>query len=125
VRFNRLVARLVASPAHRVVPSGLTRIVYTGPVSGSAVCLPVLSVADGHRFLVLAGRPEHKRWWRTFRRPQPARLTRAGHTYDVTGQVLAGPQRGDALTAYLAVHPRSGRGVGPDTPLIAFTPSSP
>jgi hypothetical protein len=121
VRFNEVVFRLIVSRAHRVMPSGLTAIAYTGPVSGRAVCLPVQSVADGNRFLVVAGRPEQKRWWRAFRCPAPARLTRAGCRYDVMGQVLTGLERTDALTVYLAAHPRSGRGIGPTTPVIAFT----
>jgi hypothetical protein len=125
MRFNRLVARLIDSPAHYLMPSGLTRIAYTGRVSGRAVCLPVQSVADGSRFLVVAGRPEHKRWWRTFRRPQPALLTRAGCSYAVMGQVLTGAERTGALTVYLAAHPRSGGGIGSNTPVIAFTPSLP
>jgi hypothetical protein len=121
VRFNELIMRLIESPAYHVMPSGLTRIAYTGPVSGRPICLPVQSVADASRFLVVAGRPEHKRWWRTFSRPRQARLTRAGCRYDVMGQVLSGPERTEAITVYMAAHPRSGRGVGPDTPVIAFT----
>jgi len=124
VRFNKLVLGLVESPAYHLMPRGLTRIAYTGPVSGKAVCLPVQSVADEGRFLVVAGRPEQKRWWRTFRRPQPARLTRGGRCYDVIGQVLAGPERTDAVTVYLAAQPGSARGIGPNTPVIAFTRSS-
>jgi hypothetical protein len=102
VRFNELVLRLIESPAHHLMPSGLNRIAYTGPVSGEAVRLPVHSVADGSRFLVVACRPEQKRWWRTFRCPQRARLTRAGRRYDVIGRVLTSQQRADALTLYTA-----------------------
>ncbi|MCW2766640.1 MAG: hypothetical protein JWO11_2599 [Nocardioides sp.] len=120
MRFNGLVLRLIGGPAYRLLPSGLTEISYTGPVSGSAVRLPAQSVLDGSRFLVVAGRPEHKRWWRTFRRPQPARLMRGGRGYDVMGQVLEGPDRADALTSYLAARPGSSRGIGPSTPVIAF-----
>jgi hypothetical protein len=100
VWVNELVLRLANSPAHHLMPIGLIRIAYTGSISGRAVCLPVRSVADESRFLVVAGRPERKRWWRTFRCPQPARLTRAGCRYDVMGQVS-------------------------NTPVIAFTRSSP
>jgi hypothetical protein len=121
VRFNELVLRLIESPAHHLMPSGLNRIAYTGPVSGEAVRLPVHSVADGSRFLVVACRPEQKRWWRTFRCPQRARLTRAGRRYDVIGRVLTSQERADALTLYTAAQLSSARGINVNTPVIAFT----
>jgi hypothetical protein len=43
MRFNRLVLRLSEGPAHRLLPSGLTRISYTGPVSSSDIRLPAQS----------------------------------------------------------------------------------
>jgi hypothetical protein len=120
MRFNGLVLRLIEGPAHRLLPSGLTEISYTGPVSGSAIRLPAHSVVDGDRFLVVAGHPYRKRWWRAFRRPQSALLVRDGSRYDVTGHVLAGSERPRALEAYLVAHPGSRRGIGPETPVIAF-----
>jgi hypothetical protein len=120
MRFNSLVLRLINSSAHRLLPGGLTEISYTGSVSGKAIRLPAQSVADGRRFLVVAGRPEHKRWWRSFRRPRLAGLVRGGRRYDVIGQVLSGSERDDAMAKYLAAHPGSRRGMGPETPVIAF-----
>jgi hypothetical protein len=120
MRFNQLVLRLIEGPAHRLLPSGLTRISYTGPVSGRDIRFPAQSVVDGSRFLVVAGRPQGKRWWRSFRRPQRARLMRGGRQYEVIGQVLTGPERAGALTSYLAAHRGSRRLIGPETPVIAF-----
>jgi hypothetical protein len=120
VWFNQLVLKLLAGPGQHLLPRGLTQISYIGPVSGRAIRLPAQSVADGNRFLVVAGRAEHKRWWRSFRAPRPARLLRGGHRYDVTGRILAGPERTAALTTYLAAHPGTRRGIGPQTPVIAF-----
>jgi hypothetical protein len=120
MRFNGLVLRLLEGRAYRLLPSGLTEICYTGPVSGSAIHLPAQSVVDGNRFLVVAGRPERKRWWRAFRSPQPARLLRGGSRYDVTGRVLEDAERFAALEAYLAAHPGGRRGIAPDTPVVAF-----
>jgi hypothetical protein len=117
---NGLVLRLLEGRANRLLPGGLTEICYTGPVSGSAVHLPAQSVVDGNRFLVVAARPEGKQWWRAFRRAQPARLLRGGSRYDVTGQVLAGSERSAALETYLVAHPGSRRGIGPETPVVAF-----
>jgi hypothetical protein len=124
VRFNGVVLRLIDSPARRLMPSGLTQIAYTGPVSGETVRLPVYSVAEGSRFLVVAGRPEHKRWWRTFRHPRLARLTRAGRCDDVVGQILAGSDRVSALAVCTAAQSSSRRGIDASTPVIAFTRSA-
>jgi hypothetical protein len=120
MRFNPLVLRLINSSAHRLLPSGLTEISYTGAVSGRAIRLPAQSVADGRRFLVVAGRPEHKRWWRSFRGPRSAGLMRGGRHYNVIGQVLSGSERAEALTKYLAAHPGSRRAIEAETPVIAF-----
>jgi hypothetical protein len=120
MRLNRMVLRLIEGRAYRLVPSGLTEISYTGPVSGGAIRLPAHSVVDGSRFLVVAGRPERKRWWRSFRRPLAARLVRGGVRYEVVGHVLAGPDRAAALIAYLAACPGNRSGIGPETPVIAF-----
>jgi hypothetical protein len=114
------VLRLLDSPAYHLLPGGFTAISYTRPVSGRAFRLPAQSVVDGGRFLVVAGRPERKRWWRSFRRAHPARLVRCGSRFDVTGHMLAGSERSGALAAYLVAHPASRRGIGPGTPVIAF-----
>jgi hypothetical protein len=118
--FNELVLRLLNRPAYRLLPTDLTQISNSGPVSGRPIRLPAQCVADGARFLVVAGRPERKRWWRSFSRPQPARLVRGGRCYDVTGRVLTGPERDVALAAYLLARPGARRGIGPATPIIAF-----
>jgi hypothetical protein len=123
--FNGLILWLIEGPAYRLLPDALTEISYTGPVSGSAIHLPAHSVMDGSRFLVVAGRPERKRWWRAFRHPQPARLVRGGCRYDVTGHVLVGPERPGAVGAYISAHRGSLRAIGPETPVIAFERTSP
>ena len=125
MRVNGLVLWLIDGPAHRVLPRGLTEISYTGPVSGRAIRLPAQSVVDGNQFVVMAGRPDRKRWWRAFRHPQPARLVRDGSSYDVNGQVLTGTPRSAALTAYLVAHPGSRRAAGPETPVVVFTKVAP
>lgn len=118
--LNGLVLRLIDGPAHRLMPRAIIAISYTGPVSGRAIRLPAQSARDGNRFLVVAGRPETKRWWRSFRDPHPARLVCDGLPHDVTGHVLTGAPRDRAVATYLAANPRSRRGVGPRTPVIAF-----
>ena len=125
MRFNSLVLRLIESPAHRLLPDALTEISYTGHISGRAIRLPAQSVADGHRFLVVAGRPESKRWWRNFRSPRSARLVRGGRRYDVVGRVLSGSERADALTKYLTTRPGSRRFTTAETPVIAFATVAP
>ncbi len=68
MRLNGLVLRLIESPLHRLLPGGLTEISYARPTAGNTIRLPAQSVTDVSRFLVVAGRPERKRWWRAFRR---------------------------------------------------------
>lgn len=123
--LNALVMRLIKGPGHRLLPEGLTAISYTGPISGHHISFPAQSVADGSRFLVVAARPERKRWWRAFRHPQPARLVRDGSRFDVTGHLLEGAERGAAVRTYLAAHPSSRRAVGPGTPIISFETPAP
>ncbi len=122
---NRLVLWMIHGPLHRMLPVGLTEISYTGPVSGRAIRLPAQSVEDGSRFVVVAGRPERKRWWRAFRHPQAARLVRAGVRYDTTGRLLTGAQRSEALRVYLRAHPASRRGVDEVTPVVGFERDQP
>jgi hypothetical protein len=122
MQFNEPVLRLIESRAHHALPSGLTRIAYIGPVSGRTVCLPVLCVADGSRFLVVTGRSEHKRWWRSFRR-----TTGGTHTCRMpprrhgTGTDPSGARRCAQPLPALA-HPSSGRGIGPTTPVTSLHP---
>lgn len=119
--LDPVVLRLLESRAHRLLPGGLVEITYTGPLSGRKIVLPVQSAVDGDRLLVVAGRPERKRWWRSFRDPRPGRLLRNGVWHDVVGVVLTGAERQAALDAYLPAHPGSRPGVGPNTPVVAFT----
>lgn len=122
MHLDGLVLTLIGSRAHRLLPGGLTAISYTGPISGAAIRLPALSVVDGDRFVVVAGHPGRKRWWRAFRHgPQPAHLVRDGQAVEVTGRLLAGSERQDAVETYVVAHPGSRRGIGPETPVIAFT----
>jgi hypothetical protein len=120
MRFNFLLLKAIESPAYRLFPGCLTEISYTGPVSGSTIRLPAYSVEDGRQFLVVAGRPEHKRWWRSFLSPWPARLVRGGRRYEVIGRTLSGSERTDALTRYLAALPGSRPALDAETPVIAF-----
>ncbi|GAB2756415.1 hypothetical protein GCM10027020_05660 [Nocardioides salsibiostraticola] len=120
MRFNALVLRLIEGPGHRLLPRELTEISYIAPISGNAIRFPAQSVVDANRFLVVAVRPESKRWWRAFRHPLPALLVRGGTRYEATGRVLEGSERLTALQAYLVAHPGSRRAIGPETPIIAF-----
>lgn len=119
--LNPLVLKLIGSPAHHAMSKDLTRIAYTGPVSGREARLPVQSVADGSGLLVVVGRHEQKRWWRAVRAALTAAIVRAGVRYEALGEVLAGTERAEGLAVYLAAHPGRGRGIGPSTPVIAFT----
>lgn len=113
---------LARSPVHRLVGRHTAVLTYTAPKSGRAVQLPVEAVEAGGRWLVAVGSAESKTWWKAFRRPHPGSLQSGSHTRAVTGQLLTGPQRAVALTAYLRSGGRGGTDA--DTPVVEFRPKS-
>lgn len=100
---NRVVLRLLRSPAHRLLGHRICRLRFTGRRSGKRVELPVGFVREGDRMLVLVGRASTKRWWRNFRDVgQSLEVTIDGITYDGYGVALRPGDRGyaDALSTY-------------------------
>lgn len=120
MRFNQFVLRMLDGPFHRFLPRGLVAITYTAPVSGRTIRLPAQCVADRTRLLIVAGQPERKTWWRTFRHPYPAQLLYRGSRSNAVGRVLREPERSRALETYLGTYRGNRRGMQPSTPVIAF-----
>ena len=109
---NPPVAALLRSPAHRIVSGSHVLLSYTGRRSGRRRELPVAYARDGGRLLLLAGRPEGKRWWRNFREPRDVEVVVAGERRRGRARVLGGEARERALAAYLGRFPRGGRALG-------------
>jgi hypothetical protein len=109
---NPPVAALLRSPAHRFLSGSHLLLFYTGRWSGRRRALPVGYARDRDRLLLVAGRPEGKRWWRNFHEPREIEAVVAGQRRHGRGRLLAGAEREAALAAYLARFPRGGRALG-------------
>ncbi len=110
--LNPLASALLRSPAHRLLSGSHLVLAYTGRRSGRRRELPVMYARDGGRLLVVAGRPEGKRWWRNFCEPREVEALVSGERRRGRGRLLAGKEREEALSAYLARFPRGGRALG-------------
>jgi deazaflavin-dependent oxidoreductase (nitroreductase family) len=109
---NPVVSAVLRSPAHRVLSGSYLLLQYTGRRSGRRRELPVAYARDGERLLVVAGRPQGKRWWRNFRGPHAVEVIVAGERRPGRGRLLVGEAREQALRAYVERFPRGGRALG-------------
>jgi len=106
---NPVVRGLLRSPAHRVLSRSVLLLAYTGRRSGVRRELPVMFALFAGRFVVVAGQPDSKTWWRNFAGdPQLVTVTVAGRRDSCRARLVepgtAGHQR--ALDAYRARFPR-------------------
>ncbi len=122
--MNRLVIFLARTPLHWLVGPSTTVVSYTAPKSGRAIELPVWAVKSGAGWIVVVGEHEGKTWWRAFRRPLAATLQSGTRPHSVQGQLLDGPAREAALTAYLKRVPMARRSTSAEAPVVQFLPSS-
>jgi deazaflavin-dependent oxidoreductase (nitroreductase family) len=110
---NPLVRLLLRSPLHPIASSSLIVLTYTGRRSGLARSLPVMYARDDGRLVVVAGRPERKRWWRNLRSPAPVGIRLRGHEYEGRARlVTARPELERELALYLARFPRAAASLG-------------
>src|SRR5688500_161870 len=67
---------LLRSPAHRLLSGSVLLLQYTGRRTGRRYGLPVMYASFGDGFVVMAGQPAAKTWWRNFGcDPQPVAVT--------------------------------------------------
>jgi hypothetical protein len=100
---NRVVLRLLRSPARRLLDRHVCRLRFIGRHTGSTVELPVAFVRDGDRLLVLVARASAKRWWRNFRDVSHGlEVTVQGSSHDGEALALGPGDRGyaEAMSAY-------------------------
>ncbi len=120
--MNRLVICIARTPLHWLVGPYTTVLRYTAPKSGRAIELPVWALHHHDAWIVVVGEHDRKSWWRAFRRPLTATLQSGTRPRSVQGQVLAGPDREAAVTAYLRRVPMARRSTSADTPVVRFRP---
>jgi deazaflavin-dependent oxidoreductase (nitroreductase family) len=107
---NPFVRLLLRSPFHPVVSSSLVLLSYTGRRTGRRHSLPVMYARDGECLIVIAGRPERKRWWRNLRGGAPVEVRLRGRDHQGQGRlVLELHEMEQALSLYLARFPRTAK----------------
>jgi deazaflavin-dependent oxidoreductase (nitroreductase family) len=123
---NPVVRSLLRSPAHRVLSRSVLLLAYTGRRSGARRELPAMYAELGDRFVVVAGQPQSKTWWRNFAGDGgPATVTVAGRRRDCAAR-LPEPRTDEhrlALEAYRERYPHVP--VGETTPVLVLTPDHP
>jgi hypothetical protein len=120
---NPVVRRLLRSPAHRLLSGSVLLLAYTGRRSGVRRELPAMYAVLGDGFLVAAGQPDTKTWWRNFAGDvRPVTVTVGGRPRSCRARLLepgtAEHQR--AVDTYRERYPRAP--FGDATPLLVLTP---
>jgi deazaflavin-dependent oxidoreductase (nitroreductase family) len=120
---NPVVRLLLRSPAHRVLSGSVLLLGYTGRRSGAHRELPVMYAGLDDRFVLVAGQPDTKTWWRNFTgEDAPVTVTVAGRRTTCRARRLE-PRTVDhqrAFDAYRARYPRVP--VDETTPVLLLTP---
>ncbi|MCW2683980.1 MAG: hypothetical protein JWP33_1893 [Blastococcus sp.] len=120
---NPAVRALLRSPAHRVLSGSVLLLAYTGRRSGVHRVLPTMYAVLGNRFVVVAGQPDAKTWWRNFvGAVRPVTVTVAGRQHRCHARLLE-PGTAEhllAVDAYRGRYPRVP--VAGTTPVLLLSP---
>jgi hypothetical protein len=120
---NPVVRCLLRTPAHRVLSESVLLLAYTGRRSGVRRELPAMFAVLHDRYVVVAGQPETKTWWRNFADDvRPVTVTVAGRRRSCRARLLD-PNTAEhqlALLAYRRRYPRVP--VEEATPVLVLTP---
>jgi hypothetical protein len=120
---NPVVRGLLHSPAHRVLSGSTLLLAYAGRRSGVRRELPAMYAVLGDRFVVVAGQPDTKTWWRNFAGDvRPVTVTVAGQRRSGRARLLDSrtAEHHVALAAYRQRYPRVP--VDDTTPVLDVTP---
>jgi F420H(2)-dependent quinone reductase len=121
--LNPVVRRLLRSPAHRVLSRSVLLLAYTGRRSGVRRELPAMYARLGDRFVVIAGQPDTKTWWRNFAGDsRPVTVTVAGLRHSCRARLLE-PRTAEHQLALDAYRVRCRHvPVADTTPVLVLTP---
>jgi len=110
---NRVVCKLLESPAHRLMSRSTDVIRYKGRRSGRTFATPTQYAAYGDGLVIFVGRPDTKTWWRNFSNDGDIDVLVAGHWRAMTARAVIGADEPDTigplLDAYLRRFPRAAR----------------
>jgi hypothetical protein len=120
---NPVVRGLLHSPAHRLLSGSVLLLGYTGRRSGARRELPAMYALLGNLFVVVAGQPDTKTWWRNFAGDvRPVTVTMAGRQNNCRARLLE-PRTAEyqlAVDAYRERYPRVP--VEDAAPVLVLTP---
>jgi hypothetical protein len=120
---NPVVRGLLCSPAHRLLSGSVLLLAYTGRRSAVRRQLPAMYAVLNDRFVVVAGQPDTKTWWRNFAGDdRPVTVTVAGGRRDCRARLLEPrtAERELAVDAYRQRYPRLP--VEDAAPVLVLTP---
>lgn len=116
---NRVVARILRSPAHRLLSGSTDLLVFEGRRSGRRIVLPTQYARSGDDLVILVGRPDTKQWWRNFTEPRDLDVLVAGEWHAMTGEVVVGADDPETtaplLGAYFDRFPKAAKVLGEGT----------
>jgi F420H(2)-dependent quinone reductase len=120
--LNPVLRVLLRSPAHRLLSGSVLLLEYSGRRSGRRYGLPVMYAAAGDGFVVMAGQPAGKTWWRNFcGEPQPVVATVSGKQEPCTARLLGAgsDEHRQAVEAYRRRFPKPA--LDPTAPVLLLT----
>jgi hypothetical protein len=120
--LNPVLRVLLRSPAHRLLSGSVLLLEYSGRRSGRGYGLPVMYAAAGDGFVVMAGQPAGKTWWRNFGGgPQPVVATVSGKQDPCTARLLdaGSDEYRQAVEAYQRRFPKLA--LDPTAPVLLLT----
>jgi deazaflavin-dependent oxidoreductase (nitroreductase family) len=110
------------SPAHRLLSGSVLLLEYSGRRTGRRYGLPVMYASSGDGFVVMAGQPADKTWWRNFGRdPQPVAVTVDGKRTLCRARLLdaSSDEHRQAVEAYQRRFPKMV--LDPTAPVLLLT----
>jgi hypothetical protein len=119
---NPVLSVLLRSPAHRLLSGSVLLLAYSGRRTGRRYGLPVMYALSGDGFVVMAGQPADKTWWRNFGRdPQPVAVTVDGKRTLCRARLLdaSSDEHRQAVEAYQRRFPKMV--LDPTAPVLLLT----
>ena len=115
--YNGAVTWLLESPLHRLLSGSVLLMRFRGHRTGVEHRIPVQYAVAGDQYVVLAGHPERKRWWRNFTSTRAVSLVVRGRDeFGTAAAVFAGDLDFDRLArAYVKRFPHAAAAAAADT----------